>query len=75
MVKIRAPYQISGYKTLELVVESELIFSFDHYDLCLTNIPKSSNPILAEKRTHSRAREKPPICVLIQNMNEDNEEK
>jgi hypothetical protein len=48
IVKTTAPYQISGYKTLELVVEYEPIFDSDHYDPCLTSIPESSNPILTE---------------------------
>jgi hypothetical protein len=57
MIKTTAPYQMLRYKTLELVVESQPISSSDHYDPCPTNIPGSSNPILAEERTHSRARE------------------
>jgi hypothetical protein len=32
MIKIIAPYQISRYKILELVVEYELISSSDYYD-------------------------------------------
>jgi hypothetical protein len=51
MVKTTVPYQIPGYKTLELVVESELIFNSDHYDPI--SIPESSNPILAEERIPS----------------------
>jgi hypothetical protein len=46
MVKIIALYQIPGYKTLELVVESKLISSSDHYDP--TSIPRSSNPVMTE---------------------------
>jgi hypothetical protein len=63
MIKIIAPYQISGYTTLELVVESEPIFSSDYYDL--TGISGSSNPVMAEERTHSQAREQPPSRVPI----------
>jgi hypothetical protein len=48
IVKTTASYQISGYKTLELVVEYEPIFDSDHYDPCLTSISESSNPILTE---------------------------
>jgi hypothetical protein len=48
IVKTTTPYQISGYKTLELVVEYEPISDSDHYDPCLTSIPESSNPILTE---------------------------
>jgi hypothetical protein len=59
---------------LKLVVESELISYYDHYDLCPTSILRSSNPILTKKMTHSRAREQPPTCVPIQNMDEDEEE-
>jgi hypothetical protein len=51
MIKTTAPYQISGYKILELVVESEPICSSDYYDL--TNVPESSNPVMTEERTHS----------------------
>jgi hypothetical protein len=32
IIKITAPYQILGYKILELVVESKLIFMSDYYD-------------------------------------------
>jgi hypothetical protein len=53
MIKITVPYQISGYKTLEIVVESEPISSSDYYDP--TNILRSSNSVMAEERTHSRA--------------------
>jgi hypothetical protein len=31
MIKITAPYQIPWYKTLELIVEFEPIFSSDYY--------------------------------------------
>jgi hypothetical protein len=55
IIKTTTPYQLPGYKTLELVVESKLIFSSDYYDP--TSIPESSNPVMAEERTHSRARE------------------
>jgi hypothetical protein len=63
MLKITAPYQISGYKTLELVVESEPISSSDHYDPCMTSNPENSNTILTGKKTHSRAQEQPPTRV------------
>jgi hypothetical protein len=46
---------ITWVKTLELVVESESIFNSNYYDLI--SIPRSSNPVMAEERTHSRARE------------------
>jgi hypothetical protein len=72
MIKITAPYKIPGYKTLELVVESELIFSSDYYDP--TSIPESSNPVMTEKRTYSRAWEQPPSRISIQNMNVDENE-
>jgi hypothetical protein len=55
MIKTTDLYQLSGYKTLELVVESEPISSSDNYDP--TNIPGSNNPVMTEERTHSRARE------------------
>jgi hypothetical protein len=72
LIKTIAPYQIPGYKTLELVVESEPIFSSDYYDL--TSIPESSNSVMVEKITHSRAWEQPPSCVLIQNVDVDEDE-
>jgi hypothetical protein len=55
MIKTTAPYQLPGYKTLELVVISEPISSSDNYDP--TSIPESSNPVMAEERTHYRAQE------------------
>jgi hypothetical protein len=57
MIKITDSYQISGYNALELVVESQSISTYDHYDPCPTNILESSNPVLAEERTHARAQE------------------
>jgi hypothetical protein len=53
MIKITAPYQLPGYKTLELVVLSEPISSSDNYDL--TSIPGSSNPVMAEKNNPLRS--------------------
>jgi hypothetical protein len=47
MIKTTTPYQILGYKTLELVVKSQPISSSDHYDLCPTSIPESNNPVLS----------------------------
>jgi hypothetical protein len=61
MIKTTFPYHLPGYKILELVVESELISSSDNYDP--TSIPGSSNPVMAEERTHSRAREQRPSRV------------
>jgi hypothetical protein len=63
MIKITVPYQLPRYKTLELVVESELISSSDYYDP--TSIPGSSNPVITEERTHSRAREQRPSRVPV----------
>jgi hypothetical protein len=57
---------------VELVVEFEPIFSFDYYDPI--SISGSSNPVMAEERTHSRARKQRPSCVLVQNMNVDVDE-
>jgi hypothetical protein len=51
MIKTTAPYHLLRYKTLELVVEFEPISSSDNYDP--TSIPESSNPVMAEDRTHS----------------------
>jgi hypothetical protein len=69
MIKTIAPYQLSGYKTLELVVKSEPISSFDYYDP--TSISGSSNTVMAEERTHSRAQEQRPSRVPVQNMDVD----
>jgi hypothetical protein len=62
MIKITGLYQLPGYKTLELVVESEPISSSNYYDP--TSIPRSSNPITEEK-THSRAREQRSSRVSV----------
>jgi hypothetical protein len=72
MIKTTAPYQLSGYKKLELVVISKPISSSDNYDP--TSIPESSNLVMAEERTHSRAREQRPSRILVQNVDEDDEE-
>jgi hypothetical protein len=76
MIKIKAPYQLPQYKTLELVVESESIFGSDNNDPI--SISESSNPVMAEERTHSRAREQRSSRAPIQNVDvdvdEDNEE-
>jgi hypothetical protein len=72
MIKTTVSYQLPEYKTLELVVEFESIFSSDNYDP--TSIHGSSNPVMAEERTHSRAREQRPSRVPVQNMNVDVDE-
>jgi hypothetical protein len=74
VIKTTAPYQLPGYKILELVVISEPISGFDNYDP--TNIPRSSNSIMDEERTHSRAREQRPSRIPVQDVNvfEDDEE-
>jgi hypothetical protein len=74
MVTTIALYQIPGYKTLKLVVESEQISSSDHYDSCPTSILESSNSVLAEEMTHSRDGKQPPTCFLEYNMDQDEEE-
>jgi hypothetical protein len=66
MIKTIALYQLLGYKILKLVVESEPIFSSDNYDP--TSIPEISNPVMAEERTHSRAREQRPSRISVQNV-------
>jgi hypothetical protein len=43
MIKIKALYHLPGYKTLELVVISEPIFSSDNYDP--TNNGRGNNPL------------------------------
>jgi hypothetical protein len=72
MIKTIALYQLPGYKTLELVVESEPISSYDNYDP--TSIPGSSNPVMTEERTHSRAREQQPSRISVQNVDVDVDE-
>jgi hypothetical protein len=72
MIKTIALYQLLGYKTLELVVESEPISSSDNYDP--TSIPEISNPVMAEERTHSRAREQRPSRISIQNVDVDEDD-
>jgi hypothetical protein len=69
MIKTTTPYQLPGYKTLEIVVISEPISSSDNYDP--TSIPGSSNPVMAEERTHSRAREQQPSRIPVQNVDVD----
>jgi hypothetical protein len=66
MIKTTAPYQLPENKTLELVIESESISSSDYYDP--TSNPESSNPVMAEERTHSRAQEQRPSRVPVQNV-------
>jgi hypothetical protein len=63
MIKITAPYQIYGYRTLELVFKFEPIFNSDYNDP--TNIPESSILVMAEERTHSRAQEQPPSRITV----------
>jgi hypothetical protein len=60
------------YQILELVVETEPISSYDYYDPI--SIPENSNSVMAEKRTHSRAREQPPFRVPVINMDVDEDE-
>jgi hypothetical protein len=72
LIKTTALYHLLRYKTLELIVESEPIFSSDNYDP--TSIPESSNPVMAEERTHSRAREQQPSRISVQNMDVDVDE-
>jgi hypothetical protein len=74
MIKTTTPYHLPGYKTLELVVESEPIFSSDNYDP--TSISGSSNSVMAKERTHSRARKQRSSRVSVQNVDvdEDDEE-
>jgi hypothetical protein len=69
MIKTIAPYQLLGYKTLELVVISEPISSSDNYDP--TSIPRSSNPVMAEERTRSQAQEQRQSRNPVQNMDVD----
>jgi hypothetical protein len=67
IIKITALYQLSGYKTLELVVISEPISSSDNYD-------PTSNPVMTEEITHSRAREQQSSRISVQNVDEDDED-
>jgi hypothetical protein len=72
MIKITASYQLSEYKTLELVVESEPISGSDNYNP--TSIPGNSNLVMAEEKTHSRAQEKRSSCVPVQNVDVDDDD-
>jgi hypothetical protein len=72
MIKTTSPYQLSGYKTLELVVISEPISSSDNYDP--TSIFESSNLVMAEERTHSRVQEQRPSRIPVQNVDVDVDE-
>jgi hypothetical protein len=72
IIKTTALYQFPGYKTLELVVISEPISSFYNYNS--TSIPGSSNLVMAEEKTHSRAREQRPSRIPIQNVDVDVDE-
>jgi hypothetical protein len=76
MIKTTAPYQLPQYKILELVVESEPISGSDNYNP--TNISKSSNPVMAEERTHSRVREqrsfRAPVQNVVVDVDDDDEE-
>jgi hypothetical protein len=78
MIKTTTLYQLPGYKTLELVIKTESIFSSDNYDLI--NIPESSNLVITDERVHSWAWEQWSSRVPVQNtdadvdVNEDNEE-
>jgi hypothetical protein len=69
MIKTTARYQLSVYKTLELIIKSEPIFNSDYYDP--TSISGSNNSVMTEERTHSQAREQWPFCVPVQNMDVD----
>jgi hypothetical protein len=72
MIKTTPLYQLPQYKTLELVIVSELIFRSDNYDP--TSIPGSSNPVMAEERIHSRVREQRSSRAPVQNMDVDVDE-
>jgi hypothetical protein len=90
MIKAAASYQLIGYKTMELVVDSKSITNFDHYDPHPISILRSSNSVITEEITHSRAEEHPvrrteerthfrareqlPTCVPMKNENEEEEE-
>jgi hypothetical protein len=72
MIKTTALYHLPWYKTLDLVVESEPISSSDNYDP--TSIPGSSNPVMTEEKTHSRARDQRPSRISVQNVDVDVDE-
>jgi hypothetical protein len=67
MIKTTALYQLPRYKILKLLVESELISGSNNYDL--TSILGSSNPVMTEERTHSRAQEQRSSRAPVQNVN------
>jgi hypothetical protein len=55
MIKAIAPYQLLGYKTLEIVVDSKSSTSFYFNDPYPINILENSNPVPTEEIIHSRA--------------------
>jgi hypothetical protein len=69
IIKPTTLYQLPGYKTLELVVESEPIFNSDYYDPI--SIPGSSNPVMVEEKTYIRAWEQRPSGVPVHNIDVD----
>jgi hypothetical protein len=73
MVKTTIPYQSFGFKTLELVVESQKNFNTNYYDLYPISIFKSNNSVLTEKITHSQTPKHPPIHVPIHDENDEEE--
>jgi hypothetical protein len=63
MIKTTAPYHLPGYKTLELVVESEPISSSDNYD------PISSSDNYGSESLNNvfRIARQLPICAIVEN--------
>jgi hypothetical protein len=73
MIKTTIPYQSFGFKTLEVVVESQKFFNTDYYDLYPISIFKSSNLVLTEEIIHSQTPKHPSIRVPIHDENDEEE--
>jgi hypothetical protein len=76
MIKISAPYQMLGFKILELLVESQSIFSSYRYNLYPISIFGSSNSVSTEEKNPLPSLRHPQIHVLVHDeIGEEEEEK
>jgi hypothetical protein len=75
MIKISAPYQMLGFKILELLVESQSIFSSDRYNLYMISIFGSSNSVSTEEKNPLPSPRHPQIHVLVHDEIGEEEEK
>jgi hypothetical protein len=70
MIKSTA-YQVCGFHTLQLVVESEPIISHIGYDPFSKSIPKNNSLVLAKVTIHSSTRDDLAPHALVQNEEEE----